>query len=88
MHVDLYTCLAGDLNRIFTVAHRNVVVKDYLLKAVDSDIRADNVDACMICTVPTNYEKRGIVVISLPILFLGLGAMAAMYYLGIGRKRR
>lgn len=88
MHVDLYTCLAGDLNRIFTVAHRNVVVKDYLLKAVDSDIRADNVDACMICTVPTNYEKRGIVVISLPILFLGLGAMAAMYYLGMGRKRR
>ena len=88
MHIDLYTCLAGDLNRIFTVAHRNVVVKDYLLKAVDSDIRADNVDACMICTVPTNYEKRGIVVISLPILFLGLGAMAAMYYLGMGRKRR
>jgi hypothetical protein len=86
MHVDLYTCLAGDLNHIFTVAHRNVIVKDYLLKEVDSDIRADDGNSCMICTVPTNYEKRGIVVVNLPVLCLALAAMAGMYYLG--RKRR
>ena len=87
MHVDLYTCLAGDLNRVFTVAHRNVVVKDYLLKAIDSDIRGDDGSTCMICNVPTNYEKRGIVVMNLPVLLLGLSTMAVIYYIGMTRVR-
>lgn len=88
MHIDLYTCLAGDLNRIFTVAHRNIVIKDYLLKAIDSDIRGEDGNTCMICTVPTNYEKRGIVVLNVPILLVGLGAVVALLYISQGRGRR
>ena len=88
MHIDLYTCLAGDLNRIFTVAHRNIVIKDYLLKAIDSDIRGEDGNNCMICTVPTNYEKRGIVVLNVPILLVGLGAVLALLYISQGRGRR
>jgi len=87
MHVDLYTCLAGDLNRIFTVAHRKVILKPIGLKEIDSDIRAESGGECLICNVPTKYERHGIVVLNIPILFVGLSAMAVLYYMGMTRGR-
>jgi len=86
MHVDLYTCLAGDLGKVFTVAHKNVVMDAYALKSVDSDIRADSGGECLICNVPTKYEARGIIVVNVPILFMGLAIVGALYYMG--RRRR
>jgi GR25 family glycosyltransferase involved in LPS biosynthesis len=90
MHIDLYTCLAGDLGRVFTVAHKNIVMADYLLKSLDSDIRVKLGDDCHICNVPTKYETRGIVVINLPILAMGIAILGGLYYLGgvRGLKRR
>jgi len=87
MHVDLYTCLAGDLNRIFSVAHRSVILDQISLKAVDSDIRAETSTDCAICNIPTKYEKYGIIMVNIPVLVLGLGVAATIYYLR-GSPRR
>jgi GR25 family glycosyltransferase involved in LPS biosynthesis len=79
MHVDLYTCLAGDLGRIFTVAHKNVIVSPIGIKEMDSDIT--NKDNCSICNVPTKLETRGIIMVNTPILILALGVGAFLYSL-------
>ncbi|NBV77667.1 glycosyltransferase family 25 protein [bacterium] len=86
MHVDLYTCLAGDLGHIFTVSHRDIVLKDYRLKDIDSDIRAESIGDCKICNVPTKYEKNGILMMNIPIFLIGLGSIAILYYLGLKRR--
>ena len=85
MHVDVYACLAGDLKRIFTVAHRDVVVKPYSLKEADTDIAESN---CAICNVPTSFEKKWIVMVNLPIVSMALGSLAILYFLGLNTKRR
>ena len=85
MHVDLYTCLSSDLNRIFSVSHRGLLVNTIGLKKNDSDITAES--DCPICDIPTKFQQRGMVLISVPLLFIGLTAMAGMYYLGTRRRR-
>ena len=87
MHVDLYTCLNGELARTINVYHTNVRVSVYALELVDSDIRVDADKLCEICDVPTHYRKKGIVIVNLPIVCLGLLAMAGMLYLSTRRKR-
>jgi GR25 family glycosyltransferase involved in LPS biosynthesis len=87
MHVDLYTCLSGELGRVFTVSHRNIVIDAHLLKMEDSDIRIKGSGDCHICNIPTKYERRGMIVISLPIVIMGLAVLGGIYYLG-GKKRR
>ena len=87
MHVDLYTCLSGELGRVFTVSHRNIVIDAHLLKMEDSDIRIKGSGDCHICNIPTKYESRGMIVISLPIVIMGLAVIGGIYYLG-GKKRR
>ena len=84
MHVDLYTCLAGDLGRIFTVAHKNVIVSPIGIKEMDSDIT--DKDNCSICNVPTKLETRGIIMVNTPILILALGVGAFLYSLNGRRK--
>ncbi len=79
MHVDQYTCLNADLKRIFSVSHRNVEVRQASIKQMDSDIRVAT--DCHICNIPTNYEKRGMIVVSLPALVLGLGATWVLWRL-------
>jgi GR25 family glycosyltransferase involved in LPS biosynthesis len=86
MHVDLYTCLVGDLNRILTVCHRDIIVKPYQLKTGDTDIQV--VADCPICSVPTNFEKRGIIMLNIPIFMVALAVIGGMYYLGSGSRRR
>ena len=85
MHIDLYTCLAGDLGRVFSVAHRNIVMNDYLLKTVDSDIRTQNESDCLICNVPTRYEKQGIVILNMPVVVMAVVILGSMVYLSRGR---
>ena len=88
MHVDMYTCLAGDVNRVFTVAHRNISLKQIRIKDMDSDIRTEPDKDCMICNIPTNFERRGIVVVNIPVVVLGLAVIGSLYYLsGNGRRR-
>lgn len=83
MHVDRYTCLAGDLGRIFTVLHRNVILDGYNFTSEDTDIHKGT--DCAICNIPTKFEEQGIVVINMPILGLGLTVLGGLYYLGGGR---
>jgi len=85
MHVDLYSCLAGDLGRVYTVFHKSVVIKPYEIEQGDTDIQVS--PDCPICDVPTKYGKKGIMVINVPILIIAMGALMSLYYLG-GKKRR
>jgi GR25 family glycosyltransferase involved in LPS biosynthesis len=87
MHVDLYTCLAGELGRVFTVAHRNIVMDAYTLNSADSDIRVKDSGDCHICNVPTKYETRGIIVVNLPVVVMSLAVLGGIYYLGTRRRR-
>jgi GR25 family glycosyltransferase involved in LPS biosynthesis len=88
MHVDLYSCLAGDIGTIFTVANRNVLVKPYALKDADTDIQVAS--DCKICNVPTQMTKKGIVTVSIPIFTIGILVSFALFYLSVsgGRRRR
>jgi GR25 family glycosyltransferase involved in LPS biosynthesis len=87
MHVDLYTCLSGELGRVFTVSHRNIAIDAHILKMEDSDIRIKGSGDCHICNIPTKYERRGMIVVSLPIVIMGLAVLGGIYYLG-SKKRR
>ena len=86
MHVDLYTCLVGDLNRVLTVFHKDIVIKPYEIERGDTDIQIPK--GCLICDVPTQYRDKGILVMNIPILVIAVGALATMYYLGLGKRRR
>lgn len=85
MHVDLYSCLASDLGRVFTVFNKNVTVKPYSLEAGDSDIQV--APDCPICDVPTKYGQKGIMVINVPILIIAMSALMGIYYLGSVKRR-
>ena len=86
MHVDLYTCLNGELRRTMNVYHKNVNVEVYALEKVDTDIQVSSDMACEVCDVPTHYSKKGIVIVNLPILVIGFLAIGGMMYLS--RRRR
>ena len=90
MHVDLYTCLNGELSRIMNVYHKNVNVEIYAMQIVDSDIQSDpnSNNGCEICDIPTKYTSRGIVVVNIPVLVFGIGIIYSLWYLsGMRRKR-
>ncbi len=86
MHVDLYACLAGEMNEVLTVAHESVYVKPFSLKTVDTDIHSDK--ECSICDIPTNYSSRGYIVVNLPLLGVSLGIIGYLWYLSRGRGGR
>jgi len=81
MHVDLYTCLNGELMRSVNVYHRNVNVEVYALQLVDSDIQVPSDTGCEVCDVPTNYRRRGIIIVNLPIVFVAGCVVASLIYL-------
>ena len=87
MHVDLYTCLNGELKRTVNVYHKNVNVGVYALELLDSDIQVSSDKACVICDVPTNYKRKGIIIINMPILVMGLVVVGALFYLSKSRRR-
>lgn len=92
MHVDMYSCLNGELGRIVSVYNTNIDLKQYAwltigMKAEDSDIRVNINEDCLICDIPTHYKERGILVISVPVLFVALLAISGLWYLG-GKRRR
>ena len=86
MHVDLYTCLNGELSRIMNVYHKNVNVSVYALQLVDSDIQAEPGTSCEVCDVPTRYSRKGIIIVNLPMVVMGLAIMGGLWYLS--RRRR
>jgi GR25 family glycosyltransferase involved in LPS biosynthesis len=86
MHVDLYSCLAGDMGRILTVYHRNVSIRPYSLTADDSDIQMNR--DCVVCNVPARYDSRGYVLVNLPLFFIGSAVAFYLYTLGRGALRR
>ena len=83
MHIDLYTCLSGDMGRIFTVMHRNVLISAYSLTTTDTDIH--EATDCAICNIPTKFEEKGNILVNIPIMSLGLALRGGLYYLGGGR---
>jgi GR25 family glycosyltransferase involved in LPS biosynthesis len=85
MHVDLYTCLNGELKRTINVYHKNVTVGVQPVQLLDSDIQVSEDKACMICDIPTQYRARGIIVISVPILLMAGCIIATLLYI---RKKR
>lgn len=86
MHVDLFTCLNGELGRILTVAHDRVIVKPFEVKAGDTDIQVSS--DCKICNVPTSYGKKGMIVVSVPFLVIAVGTLFLMHSLkGPGARR-
>ena len=86
MHVDLYTCLNGELKRTVNVYHQNVTVGVYALQLVDSDIQVATDKACLICDVPTNYKKKGILIINLPMVVIAFCIIGGLMFLT--KKRR
>lgn len=80
MHVDMYTCLNSDLGKILTARHELVKVKPFEIKAQDTDIQV--AEDCPICNVPTKYREKGMVVVNIPIVILGLGVMYGLWTLG------
>ena len=87
MHVDLYSCLVGEMDRILTVSHRNVETPPYSLKMHgDTDIQVAS--DCPICEIPTNYREKGMIVVSVPVLVIGLCVAAGLYYLAGPVRRR
>jgi GR25 family glycosyltransferase involved in LPS biosynthesis len=87
MHVDLYTCLNGELKRTINVYHTNVNVSVYALELVDSDIQVSSDKACIICDIPTNYRRKGIIIVNMPIVVLSLAVMGVLFYLSKSRRR-
>jgi hypothetical protein len=87
MHVDLYTCLNGELKRTVNVYHKNVKVGVYALELLDSDIQVSSDKTCTICDVPTNYRRKGIIIVNMPILVMGLVVIGALFYLSKPRRR-
>jgi GR25 family glycosyltransferase involved in LPS biosynthesis len=83
MHVDMYTCLASELNKITYVKHRKVVVRPIEIKEDDTDIHLNELkNPCYICDIPTRYRERGMFMISLPVVVVALGTLATLWYLG------
>lgn len=80
MHVDMYTCLNSELGKVLTVQHELVKTPALAIKSHDTDIQV--AEDCPICNVPTKYRERGIVMVNMPILALGLGIMYGLYALG------
>lgn len=87
MHVDLYTCLNGELKRTTNVYNTNVTISAYAIESFDSDIQVTADKFCEICDVPTHYKKKGIMIVNTPILIMGLLVLGGMMYLSL-RKRR
>ena len=92
MHIDMYSCLNGEMGRIVSVYNTNIELKQYAWLKLsgfteDSDIRVETDEDCLICDIPTQFKQRGILIISIPILFVGLLAVSGMWYLG-GKRRR
>lgn len=79
MHVDMFACLAGEMGNILAVMHKNVDIGLYEVKQFDTDIHSPT--ECAICEVPTDYHKKGYLVINLPLLSVGLGIVGALWYL-------
>jgi GR25 family glycosyltransferase involved in LPS biosynthesis len=86
MHVDLYACLNGELGRILTVSHERVRVKPVELKESDTDIQVAS--DCTICNVPTHFGRKGMVVVSVPIMLVTLAALGTLAFLSQGRGGR
>lgn len=86
MHVDLYTCLNGELKRTVNVYHTQVTVGVYALEIVDSDIQVSSDKACLICDVPTQYRNKGIIILNLPMTVMGLLAIGVLIYLKSRKK--
>jgi GR25 family glycosyltransferase involved in LPS biosynthesis len=86
MHVDMYACLNSELGKVLSVKHAAVKTPAYSLKEHDTDIQVS--EDCPICNVPTKYREKGIVLLNLPVVVIGLSVIAGLYILGRGSSAR
>lgn len=85
MHVDLYICLNVDLKRVTCVSHQALVLRT-LSESIKSDIQLPS--GCAICDVPTNFDKRGFVLLHMPLTVTALVVMSGLLYLNVISKGR
>jgi GR25 family glycosyltransferase involved in LPS biosynthesis len=78
MHVDIYICLCVDLKKVICVSHENMIL-NVLVESEKSDIQIPS--GCLICDVPTNPSKQGIVMVNIPLTVIFLGGLYILYYL-------
>jgi len=84
MHVDLYICLCTEIKNITCVSHEDLILS-LLNEGKKSDIQLPG--ACAMCDIPNNFEKKGIVVVNLPIVITAAIGLFLLSYLGRTKRR-
>jgi len=77
MQVDLYSCLVGDLNKIYSVHHKNINIKQDLTLLTD----IQGVNRCKICNIPTSGNSNSTIVITIPALLVGFSMIGVLLIL-------
>jgi len=83
MHVDLYISLCSELKTINCVSNKKIILTG-LSEGTKSDIQLPT--GCEICNVPTNLNGRGLSLINVPIIMIGLIALASYSFIVSGKR--
>jgi GR25 family glycosyltransferase involved in LPS biosynthesis len=83
MHVDFYICLCTELKKIECISNTKIIL-GALSQAGKSDIQLPT--GCEICNVPTNLNGRGLSLINVPIIMIGLIALASYSFIVSGKR--
>jgi len=84
MHVDLYICLCTEIKNITCVAHKDLILS-LLTEGKKSDIQLPGV--CAMCDIPNNFQKKGLVLVNLPIVVVAAIGLFLLSYVGKGKRR-
>jgi GR25 family glycosyltransferase involved in LPS biosynthesis len=76
MHVDLYSCLVGDLGKLNSVYHKRINITQDI--TVSTDIQNPG---CKICDIPTKGLSTSTIVITLPVLLVGLSIFGVLFFI-------
>ena len=77
MHVDLYSCLVGDMGKLFSVHHKNISIgQDMMLR---TDIQTEK--SCKICDIPTSGLSTSTIVLPLPVLLVGVTIVGVLLFI-------
>ncbi len=77
MHVDLYSCLLRDMNKLRTVFNSQIYVSVFNFDSTDTDIHVTQ--DCKICNVPNNFSDKGYMMINLPQLYFAAAAVVGLW---------
>ena len=84
MHVDLYMCACVELKKIICVSHNSLIL-GIIEEVSESDIQLSS--ECLICNIPNNYTKYGIISLNVPLLAVGICTVFLLSYLSRLKRR-